>query len=256
MTAPIDPVSDTELDAYVDGELDLARRIAVEDYLARNPAAAARVMADLCIRDELRLALPPPARPARAGIADAARRLERGLAFGRIVTVARRLAAVAALVAIGWFAHDEVSPLAVTASVASSTPAFVDDAVMSHRTALVRSGLHAHAPAHDYDIGRIRAQTGIVMPQLPQGWQVLDLQVLSSKFGPSIETAVAADDLGTVSLFAVRPGSFGVTMPAVTVKDREAVAYWQVGETAYALTGAADGRAIGRVADRLAQSLY
>lgn len=52
-TSPIDP---EDLSAYLDGELDEARRSAVEAHLADHPEAAARV-AEYCRRDEaLRLA--------------------------------------------------------------------------------------------------------------------------------------------------------------------------------------------------------
>lgn len=40
----VDPIIDADLDAYVDGELDVARRIQVESYLSENPAIAANVM--------------------------------------------------------------------------------------------------------------------------------------------------------------------------------------------------------------------
>jgi len=53
----IDPIIDADLDAYVDGELDVSRRIQVESYLSENPAIAAKVMADLSMKGELRLAL-------------------------------------------------------------------------------------------------------------------------------------------------------------------------------------------------------
>lgn len=39
------PMTETELHAYVDGQLDAARRAAVETYLATNPAEAERVRA-------------------------------------------------------------------------------------------------------------------------------------------------------------------------------------------------------------------
>ena len=42
-----DPITETDLHAFIDGQLDVARRIEVEDYLAKHPDAAARVMADL-----------------------------------------------------------------------------------------------------------------------------------------------------------------------------------------------------------------
>ncbi|MGO7465393.1 anti-sigma factor, partial [Rhizobium ruizarguesonis] len=48
---------DADLNAYVDGELDVARRIQVESYISENPAIAAKVMADLSVRGEMRLAL-------------------------------------------------------------------------------------------------------------------------------------------------------------------------------------------------------
>jgi anti-sigma factor RsiW len=48
--------TEAEIQAYVDGELDLPRRIEVEAHLEANPALAAQVMADLRLRDALRLA--------------------------------------------------------------------------------------------------------------------------------------------------------------------------------------------------------
>src|SRR3712207_9333687 len=64
-----DPITETDLLAYVDDQLDPARRIEVEEHLAQNPDAATRVMADLKDRDTLRLihAAPLP-RPAEAMI--------------------------------------------------------------------------------------------------------------------------------------------------------------------------------------------
>ncbi|RVD51021.1 anti-sigma factor, partial [Mesorhizobium sp. M2D.F.Ca.ET.140.01.1.1] len=83
MTAIVDPVTDADLDAYIDDQLDVARRIEVEAFLSARPEAAARVMSDLRTRDELRGALAGPAGVARPATADAARRLERGLARRR-----------------------------------------------------------------------------------------------------------------------------------------------------------------------------
>ena len=53
----VDTIIDTDLDAYVDNQLDAAGRLRVETWLARNPDAAARVMADLGMRTTLKLAL-------------------------------------------------------------------------------------------------------------------------------------------------------------------------------------------------------
>jgi anti-sigma factor RsiW len=62
-----DPITEGDLLAYVDDQLDPARRIDVEEHLARDPESAAQVMADLKARDTLRLihAAPCPARRRR-----------------------------------------------------------------------------------------------------------------------------------------------------------------------------------------------
>ena len=60
MIPPLDPISDADLNAYVDDQLDMRRRIEVEDHLAHHPHVAAQVMADLRSCDELRLAFPKP----------------------------------------------------------------------------------------------------------------------------------------------------------------------------------------------------
>ncbi|MFD0464969.1 anti-sigma factor family protein [Microvirga aerilata] len=113
-----DPITEDDLHAYVDDQLDPTRRIEVEEYLAHNPEAAARVMADLKDRDALRLAfqteLPRPREP----LLEAARRLERGLAWRETGLRLRRIAAVVALIGFGWFAHGQVG-FGITDSEAS-----------------------------------------------------------------------------------------------------------------------------------------
>lgn len=268
MTRPVDPVSDDDLQAYVDDQLDVARRIDVEAYLSANPAAASRVMADLRTRDELRLALAETPRSAsaataRLATAEAARRLEGALSRERWLRRMRIAATVALLIGAGWFAHAQFGPLGVSRVVASGLPpAYVEDAVRAHRTAQVRAGMRSQ-PGASYDPAEIRAATAIVLPALPEDWKVEDVQVFPSAFGPSLEIAVHTHELGAVSLFAVRPGTFDV-VPATTVpKDELTAAYWQVGEVAYALVaptqgeqGATGARDIDRTASRLARSLY
>src|SRR5262249_49348303 len=109
--------------------------------------------------------------------------------------------------------------------------------------------------AHDYDADEVRAATGIVMPDLPRDWHVLDVQVFPSSHGPSVELVAAAPDLGTVSLYAARAGSFAVVVPTAAPVGGQGAVYWQVGESAYALIGAAGGRALGRAAAALATQL-
>jgi anti-sigma factor RsiW len=250
-----DPITEDDLHAYVDDQLDATRRIEVEEHLAHNPEAAARVMADLKDRDALRLAFQTALPRPQETLLEAARRLERGLAWHETGLRLGRIAAVVALIGFGWFAHGQVG-LGITDSEASpKPPAFVEDALHSHNTALVRARMVSQPEAADYDPVEILAETGIELPPLPKDWQVRDAQVFPSRYGHSIEIAIDAGDLGRVSLFAAQAPIFNVITPTSARFDKATAVYWQTGPLAYALTGTGSDKAIERAAIRLARKL-
>jgi anti-sigma factor RsiW len=250
-----DPITETDLMGYVDDQIDVARRIDVEDYLAKHPATAARVMADLRTRDALRLSFAAPMPPYPERMLDAARRLERSLAWRGIGLRLRRMAAMVALVGFGWFAHTQVG-FGITDSEASpKLPAFVEDALHSHETALLRARMVSQPETAEYDAAEILAETGIHLPALPEEWRVLDVQVFPSRDGHSIEIALDTDDLGRMSLFAAQVPAFNVIAPTVARFDRAKAVYWQTGPLAYALTGTGSENAIEREAIRLSRKL-
>jgi anti-sigma factor RsiW len=257
MTDPVDPITEADLQAYVDDELSPERRIAVEAHLCRHPAQATQVMADLRTRDELRLALASLPRMRRVATTDAARRVEHGLSRDRFLRGMRKVAAVLLLIGLGWFAHSQSGPLGVGEVVASvMPPAYVTDAVRAHRTTLLRAGMRSQPEAPDYDPAEIRAATAIVIPNLPEDWVVADVQIFPSSFGPSVEMAIRTPDFGTVSLYAVRPGAFDV-VPATLVPQAElTAAYWQMGEVAYTLIAVGNSDQLDKAATRLAGSLH
>ncbi|EJT06106.1 anti-sigma factor [Rhizobium sp. CCGE 510] len=252
----IDPILDADLDAYVDGELDVARRIQVESYLSDHPAIAAKVMADLSVKGELRLALAGESAFGRPETRDAARRLERGLSYGRIVHSMQRIAAVGILVTAGWVAHNSFGAFSATEVSASvPAPAYVEDAVRAYQTAALRQSMPAQTPA-TYSADDIRAATAIVMPELPKDWKVADVQIFPSEFGPSVEMAIEQSDGKRLSLFAVRPGAFEVKPVSHLALEKAEAAYWQIGEVAYALIADESGLNLDQAAERLARSLY
>jgi anti-sigma factor RsiW len=250
-----DPITEADLLAYVDDQLDPARRIETEEYLAHEPEAAARVMADLKDRDTLRLIHSAPLPRPSEKLFEATRRLERALAWQESSLKLRRMAAVVALIGFGWFAHGQVG-LGITDSEASpKPPAFVEDALHAHETALVRARMVSQRETAEYDPAEILAETGIRLPPLPEGWQVRDAQVFPSREGHSVEIAVDADELGRVSLFAAQVPVFNVIDPTVARFDKAKTVYWQTGQLAYALTGTGSDKAIERAAIRLSRKL-
>jgi anti-sigma factor RsiW len=254
---PVDPITDADLHAYIDDQLPVQRRIAVEAFLSRHPDRAARMMSDLRGRDELRLALADQVVFGRPATGDAARRLSQALARDVYLGRLRRIAAVLAFVSVGWFAHAAFGTLGIGESIASAPPpAYVDDATRAHRTALVRASMHSQPVQPNYDREEIRSATAIIVPDLPQGWKVMDVQIFPSTYGPSVEMAIRSDKLGTLSLFAVRPGGFNVRSTTVAAQNDVTAVYWQLGEVAYALVGKAESRGLEDAATGLIKTLY
>jgi anti-sigma factor RsiW len=252
----IDPVIDADLDAYVDGQLEVSRRILVEAYLSEHPAIAAKVMADLSLRGELRLALATAAPTGRPETREAARRLERGLIYGRVLHSLQRVAAVAVLITVGWVAHNSLGPFSATEVSASvRPPLFVEDAVEAYRTSQTRAQMASQAKTATYSPDDIRAATAIVMPSLPANWKVNDAEIYPSAFGPSVEVTMDAGGK-RLSLFAVRPGSFAVAKVGHIALDGVQAAYWQIGEVAYALIADTTTSNIDGEAERLSRTLY
>ena len=230
-----DQMSEIDLDAYVDDQLTAGRRVEVEGHLAGHPALAGRVMADLRARDELRLAfanVPPPT----LGSLSAARRLQRAVWFDTRLSGFRRVAVVLLLVGAGWVANEQLDSLLV-GKVAASTqpPTFVSEAVMAHRTALLRGEMRSQIEAPDYDPDEVRSATAIVMPRLPSGWKALDVQVFPSTYGPSVQMTLAASSFGVVSLYASRPGDRRTEPAEIAHTDGATAAFWRKGEVGYVL---------------------
>ncbi|WP_337267190.1 anti-sigma factor family protein [Oryzifoliimicrobium ureilyticus] len=252
----VEAIADADLHAYVDGELEVTRRVEVESYLSQHPEIAAKVMADLSMKGELRLALADENAFGKASTRDAARRLERGLSFGRVLFQLQRAAAVALFVGAGWVAHNSFGAFTAGEVVASvPAPPYVDAAVKAYRTSLVRSEISSPSTSV-YRPDEIRAATAIVLPTLPADWKVSDVQIFPSDYGPSVETTINVNDGKKLSLFAVRPGSFAVSDVRHIVLDGAEAAYWQIGDVAYALVSGGQNLDLDRDAEKLARSLY
>jgi anti-sigma factor RsiW len=119
----------------------------------------------------------------------------------------------------------------------------------------MRARMRSQPETPDYDPEEIRLATQIVMPALPRGWRVLDVQVFPSHGGPSVEMTIEAGQLGALSLFAVRIAEPRMSAPATVATGAEHVAYWRAGHLAYALTGPAPESDLEQAARQLAGSL-
>ncbi|GJD36038.1 anti-sigma factor family protein [Methylobacterium aerolatum] len=245
----IDPITDSDLIAFVDGQIDPMRRIEVEAHLAAHPQAAARVMADLHDRDALRATFRERIGPGPERNVHLARRLDRSLRWNLVASRLKRAAAIAVMVGAGWLAHDEIGSFGVPGTMASTIDAsLLDDARQARTVARLRA-----ATAGDgitYDRERLRRVTGVELPPLPEGWNVRDLQVFPSRHGTGIEVTFDADLLGEVSLFATRAdGRSGPAMLGDTAEGR--VLAWSADGNAYAVSGPKGDAVLQRAAGLL-----
>jgi anti-sigma factor RsiW len=232
-------ITDLDLDAYVDGQLTDTQKSEVEAHLSRHPEAAAQVMRDLALCRDLRRVLAPPPMP--RPLLGAARRLV--LARGRDARLRRilRVVPAALLVGLGWLAHAGLGPLSVSEDQAlPPEPALVTAALSAHQVSLLRAAMSSQPEITDLDRDELRATTGIRLPGFDPSWTVRDAQVFPSPQGPGIEILFDAPGLGQVSHFAVRTGSFDVTLSRLTQTASQTIAWFQIGETAHVLIAEAD----------------
>lgn len=249
------PVTEIDLNAYVDGQLDTTRRIEVEEYLSHNAADAMRVMQDLRIRDALQWVLThQQANPVDGVAQQLARRLDKALGRARALASLQRLAACLVLVAVGWAGHVGFSTWsAYTSGAVNAAPVFVDDAVRAHRVAQVRTSILPYV-SPVFDAGGIFDRTGIALPDFPPDWAVDDVQVWpTGKKAYGIEVIVDTGPAGQVSVFATHAVEPGVSKALAAQRDGDAgVVYWQQDEWAYALTADLPTVELERMAARLA----
>lgn len=154
-------------------------------------------------------------------------------------------AAFAAVAGVGWMA---LGPNA------TATPSIIDDAVMAHRTALLRAGMRSQVETAAVDTEEIGRVAHVRLPAIPSGWRITDVQLFPSDDGPGVQVAIDLPGPGeAMSLFAVESTDEMPSKPAFASRGMERVAYWRRGQTTFAVTGAFEA-AVGSAALDLADN--
>ena len=236
-----DGPSDMEIDAYIDGELDVEGRFAVEDYLRRHPEKAAAVLGDMGRRSALQL-LARGRQPVPAHLIEAARSL-----FSAAPARRRLWAPLGGLAAAGMAAL-------VLTVVIRTPPAYVDDALTSHRVALLRAAMDSQVEAPRFNAQEIRLATNIAVPAVPEDWTVTDVQLFPTERGPALLMAVQTREGDRLSIFLQRRKNGAPEQPDAIREGAQSVAYWRRGDMSYALVGESEPGEMDARAEVLART--
>jgi anti-sigma factor RsiW len=234
MTAMYDPIRKAELHAYVDGQLDEARRRDVADYLAGHPEAAARVEAYRRQKQALRALLDPVLGEA----------LPRGLKAPRptrrLVHVAWASAAAALLAVgcvLGWQLRGMAPDDKAMLDIAVAQQAAIAHAVFTPQR---RHPVEVTADDEAHLVSWLSKVLGAPLraPHLAEiGYALVGGRLLSAPEGPAAQFMYEDAKGRRITLYVVRnPRWHGKAEFRFAERQGVSVFYWIEGTLGYALT--------------------
>ena len=222
-----DHIGDTELNAYVDGQLALGHRLEIEERLAGNPELATRVMADLGVRHALRLAFSEESASTSVQTRTLAHKLQGALGRRRILVPLRRAAAAVALFALGW----------------GASLGWMELNRLPDQQALLAKA------------ARLGETVDVRLPSLPKGWAVVDARLAETPEGAGVKLTFDTPEFGHLSLIARNTSDIGIVLPTVNT-DEDSKIHWQFVSDRYELTSDLTGKPLEYAALELYQTLY
>jgi anti-sigma factor RsiW len=238
------PVSDTDLQAYIDGQLDATRRIEVQAYLATRPEDAAEIMEGLRLRDEFRFFLAEESWPAATETIVLVERLGRALRLRALVPRFQAGVAAACLiglgVSLGWMGHAEFTdPVADNLEVAAD-PAEVlaDDAAQAwHISQLDQEpAVSAPAPGPPQTVAPDATASSPALPQ-SSGLRRVGSDLIPWNGGTAAADLLVMPKGNELVLLTAETPTQGFEAPEAEQADGVTTVSWRLGRYAYALSG-------------------
>jgi anti-sigma factor RsiW len=241
----IQPVTEEELHAYVDGELPAGRRNAVETWLAAHPEDASRVTAWRAQIDEIRARYGPLATEPVPSRLDLDRLARNGRSW-KTVAAAAVLGAFIAGGASGWLARG--------ASVrgANGLETFTSDAIDAHQLYTVEVRHPVEVPASDADhlVKWLSKRVGytLLAPDLtPLGLKLVGGRLLPGPTGAAAFFMYENSSGERFTIYSARSNGPDTAM-RYNVSGKCSAFYWVDGDVAYVVSGPPDRDVLSKVA--------
>lgn len=246
-----EPITEADLNAYIDGCLTPARRIDVEAYLALHPEVAAELMDSMRQRDEIRMFLAAPGTPPLPATVSLARRLGRALRLHAALPVARSVLVAASLLCLGWFGHATFGvPDRETAHAADPSDLLADDAVQAFHVTELKASLLARPPVASAPDRAAGAALPLTVP-LPPGYRRIAVDDLPWAGGIARFELLAAPGGETMVLLVAETDTYGTDRPELESAGGITTVSWWDGRYAYALSGDVPAAALMAVVRRM-----
>jgi anti-sigma factor RsiW len=245
MTDRDSPVTQDELHAYVDGEIQADRRGAVEAWLASHPEDAVRVAEWRAQADAIRArygAIASEPVPARFDLSA----LSRGTRSWRAAAVAAVLVAFLAGGVVGWMAHG------ASAAAPSRFDIFTTQALDAHKVYVVevRHPVEVTGAERPHLVQWLskRLDYELRVPQLePSGLKLVGGRLLPGPFGPAAFFMYEGASGERFTIYYARTDTPPTAM-RYRAADRLAAFYWVDQGVAYVVSGGADRERLLQVA--------
>jgi anti-sigma factor RsiW len=250
------PISEDDLNAYVDRALDATRQAEVEAYLAAHPEVARRVAGFARQRDELRQAFAPIAQEPVPPELNLARMIEarRRPARERWRFAAAAVLLVAAGVGAGWAARGSLAPEGTSAR--SGLAALAQEASDSYKvfSADQARPVEIRAPnqADLVDWISTRLQHPVSVPDLTaSGFRFMGGRLVATAHGPA-GLIMYDDDKGMRLVMLVRPMATDKNAPMAPHEDGRVAGFaWAENGIGYSLVGPAAPDVLHPLADEI-----
>jgi len=237
-----------QLHADVDGDLDEAAMLRVEEYLRKNPEAALKIQAYLKQKDDIRSFAQ---REVGADDAPDAYRLGKKLAKRlqpRPPIRGKRTLAMAFLFVAGWLGHTLYLPLV-------NGPSFTDEVVQAHLFSSSDPG--EVLPLSPERVSRLFARIG-EMERLPDlrefGFEPIGAQLLPSDDGMVLHVPYRNAKGLVVSYFLLHEAEEDEIAPHILHSDGITMAHWQHEHSRFAVAAPLPDEQLSQIVDHLEAS--